>query len=354
MVAEVNKIIAGELLSHRSVTIAGVGTFYVAHRNARRLSRRQIAAPRSDVEFRPSEDGVALAELIRRAAGCDAAQAQAIFERWLSKTREGEMLTLEGIGILRHRAFATDPAFAALLNPAGDDVVTLQPRMNRFVVAIAAAAVAVAVGIFGYIEFGPKSVTRLVARSERPQPQRTETVRGSEPAVEGAAAAAANEQAAVRSESESRDARPESEESGAAVSVPNETADAAERSGVEHAASESVETSAAPVASGSSDRSTVAPETERARQSFAEGHPAAERLQSGWCYAVFGVFSTEENAVRCREQLLRDMPSLTVGVYPFGSKYMVAPFAAQDRGACERFVREHRPTWPDLWIYAKK
>lgn len=82
MVAEVNKIIAGELLGHRAVTISGVGTLYVAHRGARRLSRRQIAAPRNEVEFRSSEDGVALAELIRRAAGCDAAQAQAIFERW--------------------------------------------------------------------------------------------------------------------------------------------------------------------------------------------------------------------------------------------------------------------------------
>ena len=40
MVAEVNKIIAGELLNHRSVVIPGVGTFYVAHRGARRLSRR--------------------------------------------------------------------------------------------------------------------------------------------------------------------------------------------------------------------------------------------------------------------------------------------------------------------------
>jgi len=77
-------------------------------------------------------------------------------------------------------------------------------------------------------------------------------------------------------------------------------------------------------------------------------------MQSGGCYVVFGVFSTEENAARCREQLLREAPSLAVGVYPFGAKYMVSPFAAQDRGVCERFAREHRSAWPDLWIYAKK
>ena len=131
MVAEVNKIIAGELLNHRSVVIPGVGTLYVEHRGARRLSRQKIAAPRNEIDFRPSEEGVSLVELIRRAAGCDEAQAQAVFGRWLAKTREGEVLTLEGIGILRHRAFTPEPAFAAQLNPAGEEVVTCRAR-GRF------------------------------------------------------------------------------------------------------------------------------------------------------------------------------------------------------------------------------
>lgn len=108
MVAEVNKIIAGELLNHRSVVIPGVGTLYVAHRGARRLSRQKIAAPRNEIDFRPSEEGVSLVELIRRAAGCEKRGA-AVFGRWLAKTREGEVLTLEGIGILRHRAFTSEP-----------------------------------------------------------------------------------------------------------------------------------------------------------------------------------------------------------------------------------------------------
>lgn len=325
MVAEVNKIIAGELLSHRAVTISGVGTLYVVHRGARRLSRRQIAAPRSEVDFRLSEDGVALAQLIRRVAGCDEAQAQAIFERWLAKTRAGEVLTLEGIGTLRHRAFTVDPAFAARLNPAGDDVVTLQPHMNRVVVAIAVAAIAVAVGVFGYVEFGPKSVARLVARSERPQPrsaQVAEEKRRAEPVAEEAPTAAPIV----------RDSAPAPQAASAATAETVNTAEAAEPAAASVAEAEPKEP--VPPAGGA--------------------QPASQRLQAGWCYVVFGVFSTEENAARCREQLLRDEPSLTVGVYPFGAKYMVAPFAAQDRAACERFAREHRSAWPDLWIYAKR
>ena len=299
MVAEVNKIIAGELLNHRSVVIPGVGTFYVAHRGARRLSRQKIAAPRNEIDFRPSEEGVSLVELIRRAAGCDEAQAQAIFGRWLAKTREGEVLTLEGIGILRHRAFTPEPAFAAQLNPAGEEVVTLQPRMNRAVVAIAVAAIVVAVAVFGYIEFAPKSVSRFTEESAA--------------GPDGAAG-------------------------------PDRPAGATASAEIPQAASAQPTVATA---------STEVPQTTSARPAAAP-QPASERMQSGWCYVVFGVFSTEENAARCREQLLREAPSLAVRVYPFGAKYMVSPFAAQDRGVCERFAREHRSAWPDLWIYAKK
>ena len=317
MVAEVNKIIAGELLNHRSVVIPGVGTLYVAHRGARRLSRQKIAAPRNEIDFRPSEEGVSLVELIRRAAGCDEAQAQAIFGRWLAKTREGEVLTLEGIGILRHRAFTPEPAFAAQLNPAGEEVVTLQPRMNRAVVAIAVAAIVVAVAVFGYIEFAPKSVSRFAAQAEKSNVERPKASSGS--AEDGVSAAA--------------------------------VVTGGERS--------TEESAAGPDGAAGPDRPTGAtasaeiPQTTSARPA-AVPQPASERMQSGWCYVVFGVFSTEENAARCREQLLREAPSLAVGVYPFGAKYMVSPFAAQDRGVCERFAREHRSAWPDLWIYAKK
>ena len=317
MVAEVNKIIAGELLNHRSVVIPGVGTLYVAHRGARRLSRQKIAAPRNEIDFRPSEEGVSLVELIRRAAGCDEAQAQAVFGRWLAKTREGEVLTLEGIGILRHRAFTSEPAFAAQLNPAGEEVVTLQPRMNRAVVAIAVAAIVVAVAVFGYIEFAPKSVSRFAAQAEKSNFERPKASSGS--AEDGVSAAA--------------------------------VATGGERSTEESAAGP--DGAAGPDQPAGATASTEVPQTTSARPA-AVPQPASERMQSGWCYVVFGVFSTEENAARCREQLLREAPSLAVGVYPFGAKYMVSPFAAQDRGVCERFAREHRSAWPDLWIYAKK
>lgn len=330
MVAEVNKIIAGELLSHRAVVIPGVGTLYVAHRSARRLSRRKIAAPRNEVDFRSSEEEVSLVELIRRTAGCDEVQAQAIFDRWLAKTREGEVLTIEGVGVLRHRSFTPDAGFAAQLNPAGDEIVTLRPRMNRVVVGIAVAAIVVALGLFGYMEFGPKSISRLVARSERSVTQtrgqsasvKAEKGSSSEEVVDGITAAAV----AVE--------KPRSAEQPAGQSEAVDPVSSAASNDGKAAAAES--------------------EVETKTRSAAATQPASDRLQPGWCYVVFGVFSTEENAQRCREKLSGEAPSLAVAVYPFGAKFMVAPCAAAEREACERFVREHRTEWPDLWIYAKK
>lgn len=330
MVAEVNKIIAGELLSHRAVVIPGVGTLFVAHRSARRLSRRKIAAPRNEVDFRSSEEEVSLVELIRRTAGCDEVQAQAIFDRWLAKTREGEVLTIEGVGVLRHHSFTPDAGFAAQLNPAGDEIVTLRPRMNRLVVGIAVAAIVVALGLFGYMEFGPKSISRLVARSERSVTQtrgqsasvKAEKSPSSEETVDGITAAAV---AVEESHSAEQPAEQPQAVGRAATAAPNDGKVAAANSGIE-----------------TKTRSAAAP------------RPASDRLQPGWCYVVFGVFSTEENALRCREKLSGEAPSLAVAVYPFGAKFMVAPYAAAEREACERFVREHRTEWPDLWIYAKK
>ncbi len=347
MVAEVNKIIAGELLCHRSVVIPGVGTLYVAHRNARRLSRQKIAAPRNEVDFRPSEEDVSLVELIRRAGGCDEAQAQAIFDRWLAKTYEGGVLTLDGIGTLRHRAFTPEPAFAAQLNPQGEEVVTLQPRMNRVVVGIAVAAIAVALGVFGYIEFRPKSISRLVAQSEQTHTKTPAAERKNAPSestVDGgiSAAAAATDASPVAGKPAAEPAASPAKSNGSAT-VAHSGAEANGSAAAVHTQSEA--------AAVPQQASVPGPQ---AVQPAVVPQPASDRMQSGWCYVVFGVFSTEENAVRCREQLLRGESSLAVGVYPFGAKYMVAPFAAQDRAVCERFVREHRSTWPDLWIYAKK
>lgn len=346
MVAEVNKIICGELLAHRAVVIPGTGALCVIHRSARRLSRRQIAAPYNEIEFRSNEEGTSLVDLIRRAAGCDGIEARMIFDRWLAKVRDGEVLTLEGIGVLRHRSFVPEKEFAARLNPLADEIVTLRPRMNRFVVATAVVAVLIAAGVFGYLQFGT-GVEALWGRraevrriSDQPhdvstpaRPESVSTPVGEHGTAESLRPASAGEH--IPSEG-GNDVALAPEASSAVVQQPVATTGTTAST-----ASESAAAGRNNVPNGSG-------------QAVSTGEPVSDRMQSGWSYVVYGVFSTEENAARCRDELLRKNPSITVAVYPFGSKYMVTPCASRDRSACERYASEHRDVWPDLWIYSKK
>ena len=343
MVAEVNKIICGELLAHRPVVIPGVGALCVVHRGARRLSRRQIAAPYNEIEFRSNEGGASLVDLIRRAAGCDEMQARMIFDRWLAKVRDGEVLTLEGIGVLRHRSFVPEKEFAARLNPLADDVVSLPSRMNRFVVATAVVAVLIAAGVFGYLQFGPGAEAHRGRRAEvrrisdqthdvsaQTTPESVSTPVGEHGTAESLRPASAEERIPS---GRGDDTALAPEEPSAGVRQPLAAAGAS--------ASESA-------AEGRNDGSGGSV------QAVSTNEALPERMQSGWSYVVYGVFSTEGNAARCRDELLRKSPSITAAVYPFGAKYMVTPCASQDRSVCERYVREHRDMWPDLWIYSKK
>lgn len=357
MVTEINKLICGALLAHRAVVIPGVGTLCVVHHGARRLSRRRIAAPYNEVEFRSNETGTSLVDLIREAAVCDDVQARAIFDRWLAKSRDGEVLTLEGIGILRHRAFIPEKAFAERLNPLGNEVVTLQPRMNRLVVATAVVAVVIAAGVFGYILMKPDFEFDRIMRAGVEQT----------PAVTAQGAASPSPTTVSPSERDTGSAELQGAESGRPAGedslrrnspVVQGTARSLEGGSTPASAASETVAAASDKSVGSGAAKTDADSRKTAPEGVGQTSSTvtvpAERMQSGWSYVVYGVFSTEANAARCRDELLRTNPSMAVAAYPFGSKYMVTPYGSQTRGECERFAREHREQWPDLWIYSKK
>lgn len=344
MITEVNKIIAGELLAHRSVVIPGVGTLCVVHRTARRLSRRQIAAPRNEIEFRSGEIGTSLVELIRRAAACDEGEAQAIFARWLAKTRDGDVLTLEGIGVLRHRSFTADPTFAGRLNPLGNEVVTLRLRMNRSVVATAVVAILIAVGVFAYMQFGSGYDPRPGRRTAVGRPNAASVANTEQKSGSSVKDAGANETQQSGSAAYAGD-------DGQVGKEPSKTTAVKENEPAQSIPATTDKTTSSAISESSANQHVVSDAPVR---TAAEMATAPDRMQSGWSYVVYGVFSTEANAARCRDELLQKNPSMAVAVYRFGAKYMVTPCASQDRSVCERFAREHREQWPDLWIYSKK
>ena len=131
MVGEVNKLVASLLAANQPLFFPGVGTLRPERRAAKRLSRRRLAPPYRTVEYTSREEGLAMPGAIARAARCDEERAATVYERWLSYVYADGVLTIEGVGTLRRKHFALDPAFEQRLNPQGHEPIRIR-RSRRF------------------------------------------------------------------------------------------------------------------------------------------------------------------------------------------------------------------------------
>ena len=131
MVDEVNRLVGNLLAAGSGVFLPGVGSLFVERRGARRLSKRSVQPPCRVVSFSSQQQGVSLADELARTLHCDAAGAQDVYDRWLSRTREGDVLTIEGVGVLKFKNFTLAPAFDRLLMTARRDCPTAYID-NRF------------------------------------------------------------------------------------------------------------------------------------------------------------------------------------------------------------------------------
>lgn len=313
MVTEVNKLIANALLTHRRVVIPGVGTLSVVRCGAERLSRRRIAPPHYEVRFGAEQEGETLVTLIARAASCDGAEAQDIFDRWLQKSYAEGVLTLPGIGTVRSGGFRAEVPFEARLNPVREPAI-LKPLLRAGVAVSVTVGVVVALSVGAYMWLGTSSRSATVPMTRIEPAQRSE-----DPAVAEHVPAAS------------------------VAAEPDASGPAAIEGQPDPAASE-----IAPPTSDGGVRPSVA-ESPAAVGAAPEG-----RTRTGWYYVVLGVFTTEQNAERCRAEFAARYAELQPSVHPFGEKFMVAAFAAQDEAACRAFQREHRADLPDLWLYSRK
>ena len=153
MVDEVNRLVGNLLAAGSGVFLPGVGSLFVERRGARRLSKRTVLPPCRVVSFSSQQQGVSLADELARTLHCDAAGAQDVYDRWLSRTREGDVLTIEGVGVLKFKNFTLAPAFDRLLNPQGHEPVRIKPaRRLDWALWVGIAAIVIAAG-FGGAEF---------------------------------------------------------------------------------------------------------------------------------------------------------------------------------------------------------
>ncbi len=355
MVDQVNRLAGNLLAAGGELYLPGVGSLCVRFRGARRLSARLVEPPSREVVFTSQQRGVSLvdeiARVLRDAAPAEtpcsdtdgtpsassasvassaqvapqreqaqvASQARDIYDRWLSRTQQNGVLTIEGVGVLKFKNFTPDEAFDRRINPQGHAPVRIhRPRRFDGAMWIGIAAIVFVVAFTAYwwldnrhaastVTTGSESVTLVAAA-----PAATEHFAAAEASADGVGADSVTDPAAAG------------------------TASAA--SGAEGAAQD-----AAPALRAEAPADTAP---------AADGEPA--RLVSGRRYVVLGVFSTPENAARAAQLAREKEGSFRCGVYRFGAKFMVSPFESEDAEACTLFIRAHAEAFPGMWTYTAR
>lgn len=301
MKREVDKLARNLLVSGRPVSLPGVGALRVVRYGAERLPHRRITPPGRRVEFSSQEQEPSLVDFIARAASCSATQAREVYDRWLDKSREGEAIVIGGVGSLMQKSFLAEASFDALLNPQGHEPVRLKRRRDGWLWAVSTVAVCVAVvcaGVMGGVIPDPfhPAVSSSVAEQTVSSICPTAPATLSEPVADTVA-----EWVEAKSEDE-----------GAAIAV-----------------------------------QTVA-------TSEPEPDGAIHYSQPGRRYVVLGIFSTEQNARSAVAQAVKKDSASACRIYHYADKYMVSLFESSDTEPAQKFVRAHRETFRDIWVYTKR
>lgn len=76
-----------------------------------------------------------------------------------------------------------------------------------------------------------------------------------------------------------------------------------------------------------------------------------QAMTSGHYYAVLGVYSTPENAMRAAREAMDADQEVQPALYQFGQKVMVAAYGSADQSEVDTFRRAHAEHFPELWLY---
>ena len=269
-----------------------VGTISVSRVPAT-LSGSRVTPPRYKVEFGSTTEGRTITDIIAHCAAIDIREAEDIYRRWLDKSRKDAVITIEGVGILRHKSFTADATLLADLNPEGDKPLRLRRRRSKlpWLILLVVLLLGVAVGAYIYLskEVNTEPTTHLTTPTETPaKPIEVEL--------------------AVDVEAEHIE-----------PIEPIETI-------VETSAPEEVVTDT---------------------QLWTE----REDLRH---WVVVGSYSTEQNAKRAIRDIAAKNENVTCDIFKLGSMYAVAAFASSERAECEEFVRSHRKEFKQAWIHTPK
>lgn len=297
----ITQLLFNALAQRQTVVLLGIGSLRF-RRVAAKLEGSTLTPPRNMFRFSSREEGRSLLDMLVDEAGCTREEGEEAYRRWLHRIKQGHSVVIEGVGRIEDDFFTPSEALERLLNPTSDAPVVLRRHRSLrglWIGLAAVALVAVAGGAWWYVNMhSAPAPTRVAQTTEKP----------------------------------------------AAEVV--ETADSVATESVVEGVAEPVEE----VVSVAESAQSPAPENKPAPATTEIGE-----MTSGMSYVVVGVFSTEANARKFIEQMVRRAPEMACRAYKFqGSKFMVSGFESADGAEASAFIRDHRAQFPDLWVYNRK
>lgn len=180
MTEQVGRLVGNLLAGGGEVFLPGVGSLYTERRPARRIDRRTVQpltawcrSPRRSGERRWSmRSPVSCGRAGRPPKPIRRPRRQEVYDRWLARAQEANLLTVEGVGVLAFKNFTPDEAFERRLNPQGRELVKIRaPRRFDWALWLGVAAIVIAL-VYGGREFlmlsgEPETVVAETVATER-------------------------------------------------------------------------------------------------------------------------------------------------------------------------------------------
>lgn len=370
MVGELNKIIFDTLTVERAVYLPDVGSLAVERRAARMVSRRRLRRAHNAVVFTSQQCGRSVVDSVAAACGIDEGQAREIYDRWLSKCRDGNLLTIEGVGRIDRKTFVADEALKMALNPDGSGESMLRPYgrgcggciMTIAVTAILAAACGAAALMYPEqckdFTTAVKSLfmakPAAVASTQEPESgypadgndgSSTETPDDAQAEPE---LPATDVQAVEPAADNHTDHTAAGNQSGGQQAAGTATASASRANKADDAGK--ADKADRTENNGKTDRADQAPVVTTANAAETAAGNEVGRLQSRRSYVVLGVFSTAENALRAVAETRAEGIN-SCAAYVYGAKFMTALYSSDSRAECTEFMKAYAGRYENIWIY---
>lgn len=167
----IEKIIFNELASRRAIVLPHVGTLRIDRCTAE-LGDKGVKAPSNRINFSATEDeGRATVVSVMEAMGVDRAQAGHAYSEWLEEVRDGNDLTINGVGELVGGVFTPTVELDQMLNPAKYAEPERRPSASVGGGGMAAATVATTVAAGAAMQQPVEPTASAMSATFVPAPQ---------------------------------------------------------------------------------------------------------------------------------------------------------------------------------------